>query len=71
MVEPITDDLRREDGLAMTSWLRAWYYRYKENKKRMRGNLETNFNDLLEIKAVIGKYTMYGKDYVGKMWEGT
>ena len=36
----------------------------------MIGYLETTYNDLLDIKAVIVKYTKYRDDYVGIMWEG-
>ena len=54
----------------MTIWFRAWYHRYQEEKKRLRGHLETNFNDLLDIKAVIVKDTKYRDNYVGTMWEG-
>ena len=41
----------------MTSWIRAWYHRYQEEKKILRGHLETSFNDLLNIKGVIGRET--------------
>ena len=38
----------------------------------LRGNLDTSFNDLLNIKAVIARETRDGErqDYVGTIWEG-
>ena len=65
LVDTIPESLREEDGLVMTSWIRAWYHRYQEYKKILRGHLETRFNDLLDIKEVIDKEIKDGEDYVG------
>ena len=56
----------------MTSWIRAWYHRYQEEKKILRGHLETSFNNLLNIKAVSSKDTKDGEreDYSKTVWEG-
>ena len=59
MVESITDDIREEDGIAMTSWIIDWYRKDQEGKKRLRGNMETTFNYLLDIQEVMGKNTKY------------
>ena len=55
LVEPIPEDLRAEDGQVMNSWIRYWYHRDQEEKKMLRGHLETSFNHLLDIRAVIGR----------------
>ena len=55
LVDPIPEDLRAEDGQVMTSWIRYWYHRDQEEKKMLRGHLETSFNHLLDIRAVIGR----------------
>ena len=57
LVEPIPDNLWAEDVIVITSWIRAWYHMDKEEKKMLRDNLETSFNDLLNIKALIGRET--------------
>ena len=67
MVEPITDYLRAEDGLVTTIWIRYWYHMDQEYKKSLRGNLETTFNDLLDINSVIRKETKDREDYVETM----
>ena len=55
LVAPIPEYLRAEYGLLMTSWLITWYHRDQEEKKSMRVHIETIFNNLLDIKAFIGK----------------
>ena len=70
MVEPVPENLRAEDGLSMTIWLRFWYHRDQVEKEILRGHLETTFNDLLDNNALIGKETKDREDYVGTMWEG-
>ena len=71
LVDPIPDYLRADDGLVMTSCLRAWYHRYQEEKKMLRGHMEKIFDYLLDIKAVVGIETKDGEreDYVGTVWE--
>ena len=67
ILDSITDTLRAEYGLVMTSCIRSWYHRYQEEKKMLIGHLEKSFNDLLDIKSVIGIKTKDGRreNYVG------
>ena len=60
LVEPITDNLWAEDGIVITSWVRAWYHRDQEERRMLRDNMETSFNDLLNINALIGRETKDG-----------
>ena len=55
LVEPNTENPRADDGLVITSWIRAWSHRDQEERKMLRGHMETSFNNLLNIKAIIGR----------------
>ena len=39
LVNTITENLREEDGLVMTSWIRAWYHKYQEERNILRSHL--------------------------------
>ena len=61
LVENTPENIRAEDGTVMTIWLRAWYNRDQDDKRIMRGHLETSFNDLLNNKAEIGRENKDGE----------
>ena len=49
-----------------------WQYRDQEEKNLLRGEQQTIFNDIMELRSVIGKQEkeITRDDYVGTIWEG-
>ena len=71
MAEHIPEDFIAKGGQVMDIWIKAWYHRYKEEKKMLRGNQETSFNYIMDIRASIERDLKEGKIeyYVVNIWE--
>ena len=71
MAEAIPEDFMSKEGKVMATWTKAWYHRDQEQKKTLRGNRETSFNDILDKRAAIRRELQEGtiQDYAGTLWE--